>query len=255
MIQCSTTFELKPGETINFEPAPTAFLTCSTVSTVPAPTNKAAHILISIMKKIIIFFMICIFIFTSSCEKRGTDELNEDIETEYQDKKILIVHSYHAEIEGVIEKNRSFIDNFEKVGIEYKIIYMDTKRNTNEEFKLNAALDAKITIEEYEPDVVITIDDNAFKYLIMPYYRDGDLPVVFVGRDWDVSVYDVPYSNTTGMISVALVSELIEHLKEYANGERIAWLGQDTFTERKVIKAYREILDIDMATYYVINFE
>jgi ABC-type uncharacterized transport system substrate-binding protein len=215
------------------------------------------HILINcrggIMKKV--FFLVIILLLLLNCEKKPADEFVEAAGLNYTNNKILVVNSYHAELAGVIAKNKSLIANLNAAGIEYKIIYMDTKRNTSEEFKLNAALDAKEVIEEYKPDVVITFDDNAFKYLIMPYYRDADLPVVFVGIDWDVSIYDAPYSNTTGMISVALVSQLIEHLKVYTDGERIAWLGYDTFTARKVTKAYEEILDIDMSIHYVTNFE
>ena len=190
-----------------------------------------------------------------NCEKKPADEFVEVEEINYEGNRILIVHSYDAENKGVIANNTGLLSALDESGIEYKIFYMDTKRKTSEEFKLNAALDAKQTIEEYKPDVVITFDDNAFKYLIMPYYRDSELPVVFAGIDWDVSIYDAPYSNTTGMISVALVTQLIEYLSEYAGGDRIAWLGPDSLTSRKQTKAYEEILGIEMSTYYVNNFE
>ncbi len=205
------------------------------------------------MKKI--YFLVIILLLLLNCEKKPADESFIAADLNYEGSKILIVHSYHAEVSGVITKNQGLLNVLDKAGIEYKMIYMDTKRNTDEEFKLNAALDAKEAIEEYKPDVVITFDDNAFKYLIMPYYRDSELPVVFAGIDWDISIYDAPYSNTTGMISVALVTQLIEYLREYAAGNRIAWLGYDTFTSRKETKAYQEILGIEMSTHYVTNFE
>ena len=43
LMQYSTTFGLKPGETINFAPAPIARSTCSTVKTVPAPTSISGN--------------------------------------------------------------------------------------------------------------------------------------------------------------------------------------------------------------------
>ncbi len=46
---------------------------------------------------------------------------------------------------------------------------MDTKRNTSEEFKQEAALKAKALIESSNPDVVIVSDDNAVKCLVQPY--------------------------------------------------------------------------------------
>jgi hypothetical protein len=136
----------------------------------------------------------------------------------YEGKKILVVHSYHSEHKGVVENNEALNSVFDESAVEYKIVYMDTQRNTDEDFKKEAALEAKETIEQYQPDVVITVDDNAFKYLIMPYYKDSELPVVFAGIDWDSSVYGAPYTNTTGMISVALATQVIDHLEKHAGG-------------------------------------
>ena len=65
------------------------------------------------------------------------------------------------------------------------IFRMDTKRNTDEEFKKTAALKAKAEIEASKPDVVIAADDNASKYLIQPYFKDASLPFVFCGVNWD----------------------------------------------------------------------
>ncbi len=54
-------------------------------------------------------------------------------------------------------------------GVELKIFRMDTKRNDSEEFGKQARLRTKSIIEDFRPDVVITCDDPAFKYVIMPY--------------------------------------------------------------------------------------
>ena len=54
---------------------------------------------------------------------------------------------------------------------------MDTKRRKGEADKRAAALQAKTIIEEWRPDVVITADDNAARYLIKPHYRDRDTPL------------------------------------------------------------------------------
>ena len=45
---------------------------------------------------------------------------------------------------------------------------MDTKRRSSTEDKKNSAVAAKAVIESWKPDVVITADDNAVKYLIQP---------------------------------------------------------------------------------------
>jgi len=63
---------------------------------------------------------------------------------------------------------------------------MDTKRRKTEQDKMAAALEAKALIESWQPDIVITADDNAAKFLVQPFYRDKDLPFVFCGINWTV---------------------------------------------------------------------
>ena len=206
------------------------------------------------MKKLI-FYIVFILLIISGCQKKQTEDPIEEKKTKYKSSKILIVHSYSPGPKGDAQKNIGLQSVLDATEVEYKIIYMDTRRNTDEDFRKNAALKAKETIEQYKPDVVITFDDNAFKYLIMPFYKDSELPVVFAGIDWEVSSYGAPYKNTAGMVSVALVLQMLDYIKEYAAGDRIAWLGYDTFTARKETKAYQDILGIDMSTHYVTDFK
>ena len=86
----------------------------------------------------------------------------------YAGKKVLFVDSYHqgyAWSDGITSGIKSVL---ESKGVELKIIQMDTKRNTSEDFKKEAAAKAKSVIESFHPDVVIAADDNASKYLIAP---------------------------------------------------------------------------------------
>jgi ABC-type uncharacterized transport system substrate-binding protein len=138
-------------------------------------------------------------------------------------------------------------------GVELKILRMDTKRNNSRAFAEKAGLGAKSVIEEFRPDVVITSDDNAFNYVIMPYYRDTDLPVVFCGINWDVSLYGGPYKNTAGMIEVSLTSQLISYLKEYSKGNRIGYLSADTETERKNALYYHKLFNINFTKIYFVK--
>jgi hypothetical protein len=49
---------------------------------------------------------------------------------------------------------------------------MDAKRHKEPEEIAQKALEAKALIEAWRPDVVITADDDAAQYLIMPFYKD-----------------------------------------------------------------------------------
>ena len=52
---------------------------------------------------------------------------------------------------------------------------MDTKRNKTESFKKSQAILAKNFINKINPNIVITSDDNAAKYLVSKYYKNSKL--------------------------------------------------------------------------------
>jgi ABC-type uncharacterized transport system substrate-binding protein len=118
---------------------------------------------------------------------------------------------------------------------------MDTKRFKSEEEKQKRALEAKGMIESWHPDIVITADDSAVKYLIERYYRDADIPFVFSGVNWTVEGYGLPYKNVTGMIEVAPIEPMFEWAEEVSSGIRRAfYLGANTLTERKNLKHFQD---------------
>lgn len=165
-------------------------------------------------------------------------------------KRILYVNSYHLGFAGSDPITRGIKRVLEAHRVELRIIYLDTKRNPSEDFIKAAALKAKAVIEAFQPDAVIASDDNASKYLIMPYYKDADLPFVFCGVNWDASVYGFPYQNVTGMIEVALVPEILKHLKKYAKGDRIGFIAGDRLSEHKNLRYYMQRFNIDFQSIY-----
>jgi ABC-type uncharacterized transport system substrate-binding protein len=179
------------------------------------------------------------------------------IPTEASDsgKKVLFIDSYHkgyAWSDGVTNGVKSVIDGKH---ITLKIVRMDTKRHPSEDFKKEAALKLKDVVENFKPDVVIASDDNASKYLIVPYFKGSDLPFVFCGVNWDASGYGFPTSNVTGMIEVTPVPQLLEQLKPYAKGDRVGFLGPDILTARKEAENYKKIFGITVREYYAKNFD
>ncbi len=155
--------------------------------------------------------------------------------------KCLYVSSYHSGyewndgIEKGIDKgldNQCTIDKF----------YMDTKRNPDVEFAKKMALAAKKHIEETKPDVVIACDDNASRYLVMPYFKDADLPIVFCGLNWTVSEYKYPYTNTTGMVEVVPIRPLLDVVKNVVKSiKNGVYLSPDVHTEHKDFLRYKKI--------------
>ncbi len=181
--------------------------------------------------------------------------------------KVLYVNSYHLGYDWSDGITRGILDTFgaamnsagavdsSKSNVKLKIIYMDTKRNKSEESKTNEALKTKQIIDAWKPDVVITSDDNAAKYLIVPYYKNSKLPFVFCGINVDAAPYGFPADNVTGMVEITLIKPMLEHLNKYAKGTRIGLLGADTLTRRKSAAIYRSYHKLDIDNRYAVTFE
>ena len=173
----------------------------------------------------------------------------------YDGKKILYVDSYHEGYEWSDGIARGIQTALEGKGVELKIVRMDTKRNGGEEFKKQAGEKVKAVIDEFKPDVVIVADDNASRYVVVPYYKDGNIPFVFCGVNWDASDYGFPCKNVTGMLEVAPIIPLLEQLKGYAKGDKIGFIAPDVETARKEAENYKKVFNLDMTTYYAKDVE
>ena len=174
-----------------------------------------------------------------------------------QQKKILYIASYHTAKEEWSAGIKAGIESTlaSRSDIILKTHDMDTRLAKSEDEKKQAALLAKQVIESWRPDVVITSDDNAAKYLIQPYYQGAALPFVFCGLNWDATIYDLPYSNTTGMVEVQLIRELIDHLTPYARGNRVGTLRGDTLSNRKEQVHFEKHVGFGMESRYVTNIK
>ena len=174
----------------------------------------------------------------------------------YAGKKVLFVNSYHAGYEWSDGIEAGLNSVLKDTGVVVKFVRLDTKRNPAEDFCMKAGTAAKAEIDAFAPDVVIAADDNAQKCLVVPYLKNTRVPVVFCGVNWDASMYGFPASNVTGMIEVELPAQLVEHLKTYAKGSKLAYLTIDSETERKVAQIYNErFFEGQMKVYWVKTYD
>ena len=137
--------------------------------------------------------------------------------------------------------------------------FMDTKRNKSAAHAQEQALVAKRLIEQRKPDVVIASDDNASKYLVLPYFKNSDTPFVVNGINWSVKEYGYPFDNVTGMVEIAPITPLLRlvtrQLDHYQT--RALYLAPDTRTSHKSYKYYRKHLvqeGISLEAHYVNTF-
>lgn len=168
--------------------------------------------------------------------------------------KVLYIDSYHegyAWSDGITKGVQKSLGD----KVELKVHRMDTKRNGSEEFKTEAGKKAKAVIDDWKPDVVIVSDDNACKYMVVPFFKDADLPIVFCGVNWDATVYGFPCKNVCGMEEVALVKPLLAQLEKEAKGKKIGFIGPDILTAKKEHSSCEKKFDIKLDAYFAKDFE
>lgn len=179
------------------------------------------------------------------------------LSTDSQKKKVFFLQSYHAEYAwsaGISEGLSSVLQSRNDVLLQTH--WMDTQRNNSEAYKLQAADRALAAIEEWQPDLVITGDDDAVKYVVEPFLNHSDLPVVFCGVNWNIDRYTlITNRNVTGIIEIAFYHQLLNGLKPHAKGDRIGFIaGQNVNTDAEVAALKHEFPDILLQTYAVHSF-
>lgn len=112
-------------------------------------------------------------------------------------KKVLVVASYHPGYRWVEE----IVSTLKKdlAGADLTVFYMDTKRHL--ERAEQKAREAFALYREIKPDAVVTIDDNAQAYFVVPYLKDKvATPVIFCAVNDDADKYGFPATNVTGVL-------------------------------------------------------
>jgi ABC-type uncharacterized transport system substrate-binding protein len=181
-------------------------------------------------------------------------------------RRILFVNSYHAGYpwsDGILDafvgaleleprQDPGFWDNADFV---LHVFYMDSKRHPSEESKTAAAKHAENLIADWKPDIVVTSDDNAVKYLVVSLVKSSSLPIVFCGINWDASEYALPRSQVTGMIEVQPIKHIMETLEPFARGTKIGFLKGKDFSTAKEADAFEKFLGRPLHRRLVIDFE
>ncbi len=155
-----------------------------------------------------------------------------------QGKKVLHIASYHDAYSWThrVDKGikKGLKQGLKNIPHEYKVFYMDTKRNNKPEQILAAAKEAKQLIKSWNPDIVITSDDNATKYVAAPL-KDSGRKFVFTGVNNEPAKYNLPNSNVTGILERFHASDGIQLLKMLKPGsKKIVMMSDDSITGKLI---------------------
>jgi ABC-type uncharacterized transport system substrate-binding protein len=175
-----------------------------------------------------------------------------------QIKKVFFLQSYHAEYAwsaGIADGLLSVLKP--RTDVSLQMHWMDTQRNKSESLKKQAGERAFAAINEWQPDLVITSDDDAIKYVVEPFLNGTDLPVVFCGVNWNLDRYALATNqNVTGIIEIAHYQQLIAGLKPYTKGNRIGVIaGQNVNTDAEISALKNEFPNKQIIAYAVHSFE
>jgi ABC-type uncharacterized transport system substrate-binding protein len=172
-------------------------------------------------------------------------------------KKVLHIDSYHEGYPWSDMIHKGIVDTLKGTGAELLTFRMDAKNHPKKEEKAEAGRKAKEYIESHKPDLVIVSDDDAVAYVLEPFYKNSALPFVFCGVNWDAAKYGLPYKNATGMIEVDFISAFYSNLRQFSKGDRIAFMGADTETDRTTANFYKDKFFHEKLTktYFVKDFD
>jgi ABC-type uncharacterized transport system substrate-binding protein len=154
--------------------------------------------------------------------------------------KILHVMSYHHIWEWNSQQFQGFKDGLGNLDVEYKIVELDTKRNSDPVAIQEKAELAKQIIADWQPDLLYTNDDNAQTY-VAQHYVGTSLPIVFSAVNRDPSEYGfVGSPNVTGVMEYEHIIPTINLLREINSDiKSIAVIIDDDPTWRGVISRMR----------------
>ena len=134
--------------------------------------------------------------------------------TDISAKTVLVVDSYHASFPWTEQCRRGFEEHLDPM---HQVFYyeMDTKRIPQDKFVERANSIWK-EITEMKPDLVVTMDDNALKYLGQRI-ADAGFPLVFMGVTHNPRAYFINNRippNVTGILERPLLKQNIYIISE-----------------------------------------
>ncbi|MBP7867976.1 MAG: hypothetical protein KA419_18765 [Acidobacteria bacterium] len=151
--------------------------------------------------------------------------------------RILVLHSYATDFSWVVDINTGIQRALDGKYSSVRYHYLDTKRHPDEAFKRRAGLAACELIDDWDPDVVIAVDDNAQEMVARKYIDVPGLSIVFCGVNANPADYGYDRAaNVTGILEHVPIAPVKEGLQEVFSPRwtRIRHLSDASETSRFV---------------------
>lgn len=164
---------------------------------------------------------------------------------------IVYINSYHAGYQWT-DKGFTAFKNSLKVDADIHLLYLDSKRNQSPKYMKQVTQTALKFIDQHQPDIIIAAEDNASKFIIEPYFKNAEIPVIFLGVNLDATPYGYPYINATGIIEMDGIKNLIKALKAIKINGQFSMLFTPTNTSQKK-KSILEKTDLTGLSLQTVN--
>jgi hypothetical protein len=170
--------------------------------------------------------------------------------------RILVLHSFDETVRSVAKTDegirRILASNRQPVSMRWH--YLAMNRLADEAARQLAASTAHRTIEQFDPDIIIAVDDEAQQYVARQYAGNAKIKLVFTAIDQEPKDYGyVDQANVTGISEVLplhAISETLLHLRD-GQPARIAVL---TLPLPTGLGRMRQLQSFDWAPHRMIAF-
>jgi ABC-type uncharacterized transport system substrate-binding protein len=175
------------------------------------------------------------------------------VQKDLRGRRVLLVHSYHPEYPWVDSVTQGVKATLDGTGLVLEVIYMDTKRHTDDAWKTEAGRRAKQKVDEYRPDLILTCDDDAQQFFARTYVNTA-VPVVFTGVDADPSKYGYPAANVTGVIERPHLKESLALAQRLRPIKRVAVLScRDSTSVAALGFMKQEQLNVEVTEWLLVD--
>lgn len=167
--------------------------------------------------------------------------------------RILVLHSYNLDFTWVENINVGILRVLEKKPYSIRWHYMDTKRNPSPEYKEKAGRNAIKAINQWNPNIIIAVDDNAQKFVAMHYNNSKAINIVFTGVNASVDTYGYDKAkNVTGILERIPFQEFREIFVQILpkNKRRIVHISDSSVTSQLV---HEELTNVDWSPLKLVK--
>jgi len=142
---------------------------------------------ININQLLIIIFFICLCVFVVSAS--------------FNKPRVLVLQSYFTDYSWTNDVDEGISKILDKKPYTVRRHYMDTKNHPEEDFKVKAGNTARKVIDEWKPDIILAVDDDAQQYAAKYYINDPRMKIIFAGINGEIAPYGYDQANNvTGIV-------------------------------------------------------